>query len=72
VTCANKADPIEMLFEVWIPVDPVNHVLDGGAHWRHLVNNTIEPSVCGRDAALSEIILTTYYYGQIFLECRTL
>ena len=24
------------------------HVLDGGAHWRHLVN-TIEPSMCGSD-----------------------
>ena len=33
-------------------------VLDGGAHWRHLVN-TIEPSVCGGDAALCQITLTT-------------
>jgi len=28
-------------------------VLDGDAHWRHLVN-TIEPSVCGGDAALCQ------------------
>jgi len=26
------------------------YVLDGGAHWHHLVN-TIEPSMCGGDAA---------------------
>ena len=33
-------------------------VLDGGAHWRHLANTT-EPSVCGGDAALCQITLTT-------------
>jgi len=30
-----------------------------GAHWRHLVNTT-EPSVCGGDAALCQLTLTTY------------
>jgi len=29
---------------------PRMHVLDAGAHWRHL-ENTIEPSVCGGDTA---------------------
>jgi len=29
-----------------------------GAHWRHLANTT-EPSMCGGDAALCQIILTT-------------
>ena len=29
-----------------------------GAHWRHLAN-TIEPSVCGGDAVLCQITLTT-------------
>jgi len=29
-----------------------------GAHWRHLANTT-EPSVCGGDAALCQISLTT-------------
>jgi len=33
---------------------PKNHVFDGGAHWRHLVNTTERP-VCGSDAALCEI-----------------
>jgi len=33
-------------------------VVDGGAHWHNLVN-TIEPSVCGGDAALCQITLTT-------------
>jgi len=32
----------------------------GKAHWRHLAN-TIEPSVCGGDAVLRQIILTTCY-----------
>jgi len=30
-----------------------NHVLDGGAHWRHLAN-TIERSVRGGDAVLCQ------------------
>ena len=29
-----------------------------GAHWRHLANAT-EPSICGGDAALCQITLTT-------------
>jgi len=29
-----------------------------GAHWRHLANTT-EPSMCGSDAALCQIALTT-------------
>jgi len=33
-------------------------VLDGGAHWQTLANMT-EPSVCGGDAALRQITLTT-------------
>jgi len=31
-----------------------------GAHWRHLANTT-EPSVCGSDAALCQITLTTCF-----------
>jgi len=31
-----------------------------GEHWRHLAN-TIEPSVCGSNAVLCQIILTTCY-----------
>jgi len=30
------------------------------AHWRHLANKT-EPSVCGGDAALCQITLTTCF-----------
>jgi len=33
-------------------------ILYMGAHWRHLAN-TIEPSVCGGDAVLCQITLTT-------------
>ena len=32
-----------------------------GAHWRHLANST-ELSMCGGDAALCQITLTTSYY----------
>jgi len=31
------------------------------AHWRHLAN-TIEPSVCGGDAVLCQITLTTCFW----------
>jgi len=31
-----------------------------GAHWHHLAN-TSEPSICGSDAALCQITLTTCY-----------
>jgi len=34
-----------------------------GAHWRDL-NNTTEPSMCGGDAALCQITLTTCYYNK--------
>jgi len=37
---------------------PRKHVLGGSANWRHLTN-TIEPSVCGGDAACCQITLTT-------------
>jgi len=32
-----------------------------GAQWHHL-KNTTEPSMCGGDAALCQITLTTCYY----------
>jgi len=50
VNPAKMSEPIEMPFGIWTQVGPGKHVLDGGAHWRHLVN-TIEPSVCCSDAA---------------------
>jgi len=51
VSCSAKtAEPIDMPFEMWTQVGPRKHVLDGGAHWRHLANTT-EPSMCGGDAA---------------------
>ena len=39
-----------------------------GAHWRHL-KNTTEPSMCGGDAALCQITLTTCYNHPLEL-CR--
>ena len=60
VSPAKMAEPIEMPFRLWTWVGPWKHVLDGGAHWRNLAN-TIEPSMCGGDAALRQINLTTCY-----------
>jgi len=48
------AEQIEMPFGMWTQVCRRKHVLDGGAHWRHLAN-TIEPSVCSGSAALYQI-----------------
>jgi len=44
------AEPIEIPFGIWTWVGPRKLVLDIGAHWRHMAN-TIEPSMCGGDAA---------------------
>ena len=51
---------IKMQFGMLSGVSPGNHILDGSAHWRHLAN-TIEPSLCGDDAALYQITLTILY-----------
>jgi len=39
-----------MPFVMWTRVGPRKRVLHGGARWRNLTN-TIEPSMCGGDAA---------------------
>jgi len=54
------AQPIEMPFGIPSRVGLENQILDAGAHWRHLANAT-EPSVCGGDATLCEITLTTRF-----------
>ena len=69
VRCAKTAEPIELSFGLWTLVGrrthKFNHISQvmpvcphGRAHWRHLAN-TIEPFVCGGDAVLCEISLTT-------------
>jgi len=55
---AKPAERIEMYFRTWTRVDPRNHVLNRGAQRRHTAN-TIEPSMCGGDAALCLITVTT-------------
>jgi len=44
-------------------------VLYGVARWRHPVN-TIETSMCGGDAALCQVSVTTYYYSVSVMESR--
>jgi len=39
-----------------------------GAHWRYLAN-TIEPSMCGGNAALRQITLTTCWSSSLLLIC---
>jgi len=56
VSSAKVAEPIELSFGMWTRVGPKKHVLDKGAHWRHLAN-TIETSMCCGDAAF----LSSYF-----------
>ena len=56
-SCAKTAELIEMPLGCgfgWVE----ESMCYMGAHWRHLAN-TIEPSLCGGDAALCRITLTT-------------
>jgi len=59
VNCATTDELIEMLFKgfrlMWAQGTSWN---DGGAHWHHLASTT-ERSVCGGDAALRQITLST-------------
>jgi len=69
VNCAEISEPINLPFGLWTRVGrrkhKFNHICQvaplcphGRAYWRHPAN-TIEPSVCGGDAVLCEITLTT-------------
>jgi len=69
MSCAKMAEPIDLLFGLWTRVGrrkhKFNHICqvapmcpDGRARWRHLANTT-EPSICGCNAVLYQIILTT-------------
>jgi len=69
VSCAKTAEPIEIPFEVLVWTDviaPRKHVLDGGTRWCHMAN-TIEPCMCGGDAAL----LSNYFDHLFFLSVDT-
>jgi len=58
VSPAKTAEPIEMPFGTWTRAVPRKHALDGRARRRRLAN-TIEPSMCGDDAAFCQITLST-------------
>jgi len=71
VSCAKKAEAIDLPFGLWTRVDPRKHKFNrmrqvapmrphGRAHWRHLGNMiAVEPSVFCSDGALCQITLTT-------------
>ena len=65
---AKTAELIEMSFGTWTWVRPRKHILDGGAHWRYLVN-TIEWCICGGDAAFlsSHLLLLLLVCGCVVL-----
>ena len=76
------AEPIEMPFGARTRVGPSKHVLDWGAHWRHLVNE-LEPSMCGGDAAflssdhlllMCSTLLSSLHYSDVdaFSNCVTI
>jgi len=68
VSPTKTAEPIDISFGMWTRFGPEKHVLDGGTHW-HNQANTIEPSVCGGDAALYQITLTTSSHRRSQDEC---
>jgi len=78
------AEPIDLPFGFWTRLvrrqHKFNHIRQvapmcphGRAQWRHLAN-TIEPSVCGGDAVLCQITLTTCYpwYAETVTEIHSL
>ena len=65
VKVVKTAEPIDISFRKWTWIGPRKHVLDTGAHWRHLANIT-EPFLCDGDAACCEITLTTCYNLQSY------
>jgi len=62
VSCARTAELIDWPFGLWTrwAEGSTRSIDHGKAQWRHLAN-TIEPSVCGGDAVLCQITLTTCY-----------
>jgi len=61
MSLATTTEPIEMPFRLWSWVGPRKHVVDGGAHCRHLVN-TIQPSTYVGSVALCQISFNTLRY----------
>jgi len=66
VSPAKMAEPIEMQFGMLSQVSPGNSVR-WGARWHNLANTT-EPSVCGGEAVLCQIILTNSHN---IIRCNT-
>jgi len=64
MSCAETAEPIDLQFGLWTQVGRRKHTFSSVVfarwhqYWRHLAN-TIEPSVCGDDAVLCQVTLTT-------------
>jgi len=71
VSCAKMAELIDLPFGLYTQVGERKHKCNcifqvapmcphGRVHWRHLAN-TIDPFVCGNDAALCQITFSTCY-----------
>ena len=51
MSCAKTAEPIEMPFGLWTRVGPCTEACDRPSAHRRNLAKTIEPSMCGSDAA---------------------
>jgi len=60
VNAAKTAEPIEMQFVMLSWVGQWDHVLDEGAYWRHLVNQSINQSIIFRVALIAMPLLGHY------------
>ena len=54
MSCAEVAEPIDILFGIWTRLGPSKHVVDGDTHWHHL-ENMVAPSMCVGIAAICHI-----------------
>jgi len=52
---ANTAEPVEMLFEMWTVVGPINHVLDGGDAGPHLIDGLLG-NICLQQLIIFKIL----------------
>jgi len=82
VSCAETAEPIALSYGFWIRMGRRKHKFNricqvplmcqhGRAHWRHLAN-MIQLSVCGGDAVLCQLTLTTCFAVLLLPMCCVL
>jgi len=66
-----NADIVDTLHPRDVAMATIFGFLYRGAHWRHQLANTTEPSMCGGDAALCQITLTMHLFYYCTVCCST-